>query len=55
MDENQKWTWGYVNTTALENWESFGVKIPLKQNYYLEFRYFLTQAKPKLNPSLTQV
>lgn len=25
---NQKWRWGYTNITALENWKTFGVKIP---------------------------
>lgn len=28
VDLNQKWHWGYENITALENWDTFGVKIP---------------------------
>jgi len=27
-DINQKWTWGYTNVTALQNWDTFGVRIP---------------------------
>jgi len=27
-DINQKWTWGYTNVTALQNWETFGVNLP---------------------------
>ena len=27
-DINQKFTWGYLNTTAFENWETYGAKMP---------------------------
>ena len=28
-DVNQKFSWGYLNTTAFENWDTFGAKIDL--------------------------
>ena len=27
-DVNQKWNMGYLNTTAIENWQTFGAKVP---------------------------
>lgn len=27
-DVNQKFNWGYLNTTAFENWETYGIKLP---------------------------
>lgn len=26
-DLNQRWLWGYTNTSALENWKAFGVEL----------------------------
>jgi hypothetical protein len=27
-DINQKWSFGYENRSALENWRTFGIKLP---------------------------
>lgn len=35
-DENQKWLWGYTNTTALMNWKTFGATMPEDMEEYFE-------------------